>query len=77
MLGQNGPADPGPLLRNAPFTTAFFPRVGDASDMHQQKEGNTLEDISVHGMVRALVHLCSISLYDDGVCTRLNRAGRS
>jgi len=63
IQAQNGAADSSLLLRNAPFTTALFPRDSGATDMHQQREENTHEDILVHGMVRAVVHRRSNALY--------------
>ncbi len=51
MPWQNGAANPSLVLKNAPITTGFSSRVGDATDMHQSREGNTHEHVSVHGVV--------------------------
>lgn len=61
ILAQNGAADSSLLLRNAPFTTALSPRVSGASDMHQQREENTHEDVSVQGMVGLLIIVAALA----------------
>lgn len=61
VLRQNGTANPSLLLKNAPFTTALFPHVGGATDMHQRREENTHEDVSVHGMVGLLFIVATLA----------------